>query len=41
MGHNPVSGEAIKITAKKVVKFCVVKAAKDTILGGLPLHVIT
>ena len=33
MGHNPATGEAIKIPAKKVVKFRVAKAAKDAILG--------
>ena len=34
MGRNPKTGEAIKIPAKKVVKFRVAKAAKDAILGG-------
>ena len=33
MGRNPQTGEAIKIPAKKVVKFRVAKAAKDSILG--------
>jgi DNA-binding protein HU-beta len=33
MGRNPQTGEAIKIKAKKVVKFRVAKAAKDAILG--------
>lgn len=33
-GRNPATGEAIKIPAKKVVKFRVAKAAKDNILGG-------
>ncbi len=33
MGRNPATGEAIKIPAKKVVKFRVAKAAKDAILG--------
>jgi len=33
MGRNPRTGEAIKIAAKKVVKFRVAKAAKDAILG--------
>jgi DNA-binding protein HU-beta len=33
MGRNPKTGEAIKIPAKKVVKFRVAKAAKDAILG--------
>ena len=31
MGRNPATGEAIKIPAKKVVKFRVAKAAKDVI----------
>ncbi len=34
MGRNPATGEAIKIPAKKVVRFRVAKAAKDAILGG-------
>ena len=34
MGRNPATGVAIKIPAKKVVKFRVAKAAKDAILGG-------
>lgn len=34
MGRNPATGEAIKIPAKKVVKFRVAKAAKDAILGS-------
>jgi len=33
LGRNPATGEAIKIPAKKVVKFRVAKAAKDAILG--------
>lgn len=33
MGRNPQTGEAIKIPAKKAVKFRVAKAAKDAILG--------
>ena len=33
MGRNPQTGEAIKIPAKRVVKFRVSKAAKDSILG--------
>ena len=33
MGRNPATGEAIKIPAKKVVRFRVAKAAKDAILG--------
>ena len=31
MGRNPQTGEAIKIPAKKVVKFTVAKTLKDTI----------
>ncbi len=34
MGRNPATGEAIKISAKRVVKFRVAKAAKDAILGA-------
>jgi DNA-binding protein HU-beta len=34
MGRNPATGEAIKIPAKKVVKFRVSKAAKDAIAGA-------
>jgi DNA-binding protein HU-beta len=34
MGRNPATGEAIKIPAKKVVKFRVAKAAKDSIVGA-------
>lgn len=33
MGRNPATGEVIKIKAKKVVKFRVAKACKDSILG--------
>jgi DNA-binding protein HU-beta len=33
MGRNPQTGAAIKIPAKKVVKFRVAKAAKDAILS--------
>ena len=33
MGRNPQTGAAIKISAKKVVKFRVSKAAKDAIFG--------
>jgi DNA-binding protein HU-beta len=33
MGRNPQTGEAIKIPAKRVVKFRVAKVAKDAILG--------
>jgi DNA-binding protein HU-beta len=32
IGRNPATGESIKIPAKKVVKFRVAKAAKDTIV---------
>jgi len=33
MGRNPATGETIHIKAKKVVKFRVAKACKDSILG--------
>jgi DNA-binding protein HU-beta len=33
MGRNPATGESIKIAAKKVVKFRVAKACKDSVLG--------
>ena len=33
MGRNPQTGESIKIPAKKVVKFRVAKACKDSVLG--------
>jgi DNA-binding protein HU-beta len=33
MGRNPATGEQIKIPAKRVVKFRVAKACKDSILG--------
>jgi len=33
MGRNPQTGEPIKIPAKRVVKFRVAKACKDSILG--------
>ena len=36
MGRNPATGEAIKIPAKKVVKFRVAKAAKDSIVPPKP-----
>ncbi len=36
MGRNPQTGEAIKIPAKRVVKFRVSKACKDMVLGGAP-----
>lgn len=32
-GRNPATGEEIKIPAKKVVKFRVAKACKDSVLG--------
>ena len=32
MGRNPATGAAIKIAAKKIVKFRVAKAAKDAIV---------
>jgi DNA-binding protein HU-beta len=35
-GRNPATGEAIKIPAKKVVKFRVAKAAKDAIVPPKP-----
>ena len=34
MGHNPATGEAIKIPAKTVVKMRVTKAAKDAVVRG-------
>jgi DNA-binding protein HU-beta len=34
MGRNPATGETIKIPAKKVLKFRIAKAAKDSILGS-------
>jgi DNA-binding protein HU-beta len=34
MGRNPKTGEAIQIPAKRVVKFRVAKAAKDSILNA-------
>lgn len=33
MGRNPATGEAIKIPAKRALKFRVAKAAKDAVLG--------
>lgn len=33
IGRNPQTGEAIKIPARRVVRFRVAKAAKDAILG--------
>lgn len=32
MGRNPATGETIKIPAKRVVKFRVAKACKDSVL---------
>jgi DNA-binding protein HU-beta len=34
IGRNPATGQQIQIPAKRVVKFLVAKAAKDTILGA-------
>ena len=34
MGRNPQTGEAIKIPARKRLKFVVAKAAKDAVLGA-------
>src|ERR1035437_4223863 len=34
MGRNPQTGEAIKIPARKVVRFSIGKQAKDAILGA-------
>jgi DNA-binding protein HU-beta len=34
MGRNPQTGEAIKIPAKRRLKFVVAKAAKDSALTG-------
>ncbi len=34
MGRNPATGEAIKIPAKRVLKFRVAKAAKEAVLGA-------
>ncbi len=33
MGRNPQTGEPIKIPAKRVVKFRLAKAIKDSVLG--------
>ncbi len=33
MGRNPATGEAIRIPAKRALKFRIAKAAKDAILG--------
>jgi DNA-binding protein HU-beta len=34
MGRNPQTGEAIKISARKKVRFTVAKTFKETVLGG-------
>lgn len=34
MGRNPQTGEAIRIPARRTLKFRVAKAAKDEILGA-------
>ena len=34
MGRNPQTGEAMKIPARRRLKFVVAKAAKDAALGG-------
>jgi DNA-binding protein HU-beta len=34
LGHNPKTGEKIKIAAKTVVKFRVSKSVKDLVLGA-------
>ena len=36
MGRNPMTGEAIKIPAKRVVKFRLTKRLKDAIVGRTP-----
>jgi DNA-binding protein HU-beta len=33
MGRNPQTGEAIKIPARRRLKFTIAKAAKDAVLG--------
>jgi DNA-binding protein HU-beta len=33
MGRNPATGESILIPAKRVLKFRIAKAAKDSVLG--------
>ena len=38
MGRNPQTGEAIKIPARKRLKFVVAKAAKDAVLGREVVH---
>jgi len=34
MGRNPQTGEAIKIPARKMVRFSVAKTFKDSVLGS-------
>jgi DNA-binding protein HU-beta len=34
MGRNPATGETIRIKAKKVLKFRIAKACKDSVLGA-------
>jgi DNA-binding protein HU-beta len=34
MGRNPQTGEALKIPAKRVVKFRIAKACKDAVVGS-------
>ena len=34
MGRNPATGESIRISAKRALKFRIAKAAKDAILGS-------
>lgn len=34
MGRNPQTGEAIRIPARRVLRFRIAKAAKDAVLGG-------
>jgi DNA-binding protein HU-beta len=34
MGRNPQTGQPIQIPARRVVRFRVAKAAKDSVLGG-------
>lgn len=33
IGRNPQTGEPIKIPAKRIIRFRVAKACKDTVLG--------
>lgn len=33
MGRNPATGEAIRIPAKRALKFRIAKSAKDAVLG--------